>query len=689
MTRVAKEAIAPLPLGPGEIYDRQRQFNPGTGYGWQEQSVLPFPRLYHRASTQQQQLRDQELAQAREENWYNYALIPGAVVHGNRGCSQVNANSTWQLRGTEEQRAQFSREDQFGNDDRDPGEYGIDIYEPMFYYFDRNWHLWVSNTRVHNNIQRLLAILTENLTDGDGPEYFRLNALDLILTHAPATKATDLDMLDFYPPSLPERYPKQPFDADFRDDDVLAWVQLAHGSPFPRIQPYTQHQANFKVTNEMFRRTEAFRYDDLDQAMAQGRVFIVDFKDLHEFNIRPAPTDTSDGARFFAAIAMFAVPIGGGPLKTIAIQSTQHTPQTEAERAAWKETNEQDAERPLSDILTPTDDYWSWQMAKTLFMSMYGMSNVVDHLSMHVYVAPIAISFYRNISKQHPLRALLEPHLMSLIANNHAGIFWDSGTQDEHTYGRTDQGLLTGMMGKVSGWTGKTFLDATVKRAGQYHFVADSTAVDRSRPNAFSAIEDFPMHDDDTLLPLLRRWVSNYLGEYYRSDEDVRLDQELQYFCNETVHEGRVNGFPQALTDFDQLVDMASRIIYWMTANHALEATLGCNKLAPLSYFSDWVPRNDEVKTEQDWYNINPPINVALAVFCGSRFFVDLPHEWYRSLGRFPDGHFMHDQRIYRHLENFQADLLAEDNKIQEKNLRRRWGYTMQRPGTLTCSPWN
>lgn len=689
MTQVPKASILPLPIGPGEIYDRMNPAAIGTGYGWQEQTVLPFPRLYHRSSPQLQAMREQELARAKEQNWYNYDLIPGAVVHGNRGSRQVNQNSTWQLRGSETLREKFAQEDQFGNDDRDPGENGIDIYEPMFYYFDRHWHLWVTNTRISNNITRLLSIFTENLTDGDGPEYFRLNALDLILTHAPATKAKDLDALDFYPPSLPDRYPKQPFDAEFRDDDVVAWVQLAHGSPFPRIRPYTAHQSNFNVTNDMFVRTEPFRFDDLDQAMAEKRVFIVDFRDFHEFNIRPAPTDTSDGARFYSAIAMFAIPAGGGPLKTIAIQSTQDTPQSDAERAAWKESNQQDPERPLSDILTPTDDYWSWQMAKTLFMSMYAMSSVVDHLSMHVYVAPIAIGFYRNISRHHPLRALLEPHLMSLIANNHSGIFWDSGTQDYDTYGRTDQGLLTGMMDKVSSWTGKTFLDATVKRAGEYHFVADSTAVDRSVPNDFSTIDDFPMHDDDVLLPIIAAWVRNYLGEYYRSDEDVRRDQELQYFCAETSIDGRVNGYPQALSNLDELVDMAARIIYWMSANHALEATLGCNKLAPLSYFSDWVPRNDEVKTEQDWFDINPPINVALAVFCGSRFFVDLPHEWYRSLGRFPDGHFMHDQRIYRHLQKFQADLLEADGQVQKKNLRRRWGYTMQCPGTMTCSPWN
>jgi len=684
MSSEAKLAPFRLPIGPGAIYDYAGPQTFGTGYGFEVQPIYPFPKLYHRANSLQQQLRDQQLADAKANNWFNYDLLPGAVVHGNITAEQVRRNSTWALRGDTATRQQFSREDQFGQDDSDPGANGIDIYESLFYYFDRNWDRWLTNTEALNNIQRLLAIVTDNVVAGDG--VFRVNPLDPILLMAPATRAQDLETFDFYPP-LPDRYPKQPFDAEFRNDDVIGWTQIAHGSPFTRLAPFTTHQANFKVTNDIFRRTAEFRYDDLDQAMAQGRLFIVDYKEYHEFNIRP-PASASAGGRFYTPIALFAVPAGGGPLKLIAIQSTQDTPADETERQAWKSTNQQDSHRPLSDILTPTDDYWSWQMAKTLFMGMYAMSSVIDHLSMHVYVAPIATAFYRNIPKQHPLRAMLEPHLHSLIINNHIGIFADTG-QPEGTYGPPDKGLLSGMMNKVTGWTGQTFIDATLKRSGFYHFVEQSTVVDRSRPNAYSAIEDFPLLDDNGLMPIIERWARDYLGLYYRSDEDVRQDHELQTFCNETAFAGRVRGFPESLTTLDQLVDMAARIIYWMSANHALEATLGCEKLAPLGYWSDRVPRNDEVKSEQDWFNILPPINIALAIFCASRFFVDLPHEWYRSLGRFPDGNFVHDRRVYAPLRDFQQALLAQDNRIQETNLKRRWGYTMLRPGTMTCSPWN
>lgn len=691
MSEQSEKAFLPLPMGLGPLYDQNSTGAFGTGSGFSELPPYPFPRAAHRASASQQAQRTAELIKAREENWYNYDLIPGAVVHGNVGSKQVKDNTSWALRGLPDDRSQFGHEDQFGSgDDSDPGEDTVDVLEPLFYYFDKNWLLFATNTAVLNNITRLLSVVTENLTDGGGPGFFRVNVLDPILALAPATKAKDVETFDFYPP-LPERYAKQPFDEEFRNDDVIGWVMVAHSSPFTRLLPFTKHQENFKVTNEIFRRTAPFQNDDLDQAMAQGRVFIVDYKEYHDLNTRPEATGSA-GGRFYTPIALFAVPKNGGNLKLIAIQSTQHAPASTAERQAWKESNNQSSDRPLSDILTPTDDYWSWQMAKTLLMSMYAMSSVVDHLSMHVYVAPIAIGFYRNISQAHPLRALLEPHLHSLSRNNHSGIFWDSGTQmiaGNDDYGQTDQGLLTGMMNKVSGWTGKSFLDATVQRSGFYHFVEQSTPLDRSQPNAFSAIEDFPLLDDNALAPLITEWVRSYLSLYYRSDADVLEDPELQAFASDTSREGRVKGFPESIGSFNELVSMASRIIYWMSINHALEATLGCSKLAPLGYWSDRVPRNDEVKTEADWLNILPPINVGLAVFCGSRFFVDLPRDWFRSLGRFPVGHFMHDQRVYPLLERFQAELLTLDESIKETNKNRRWAYNMLRPSTMTCSPWN
>lgn len=668
------------------VYDQTPLADQGTGTGFGEDAIYPFPRVHHRASPVQQAQRDNEIAQAKLDNPFNDTVLPGAVVHGNMASPNIRHNSTWRLHGDKETRRQFAKEDKLGEDDSSPGEDATDVYESLFHYLEKNCDLWLTSQDIQARLSQLSAYVSSLVIDQmETPFIFRLNLTQPVIELAPSAKARKVEHLDFYPEKFPERYQKQPFDAEFDNDDVIAWTQVAYASPFFRLEPYKQHLPNFAVTNNIFRQTNAFKNDDLDQAMADGRVFVVDFKEFNDLNLRTTSPE-SVGARLFTPIGMFAVPKGSDQLKTIAIQCTQDTPQTDAELQAWRESNTQSADRPLSEVMCPTDDYWSWQMAKTVFMSMYAMSSVIDHLSMHVYSGPIPVSFYRNIPRQHPLTALLEPHFMTLVSNNYVGIFYDASNQDTTAYGPPDKGLLTGAIPKVAAWTGQTFIDAAVQLAGRYDFKGHSTPRDRSD---YAAIGDMPILDDQGSMPIIKRWTNNYLGLYYRNDADVQQDFELQSFCSETASEGKVAGFPASISTREELADMTARIIYWMSVNHTLEATLGCTKLAPLSYWSDRVPRKNETKTESDWLNALPPINLGLATFCASRLFIDLPRDWYRSLGRFPEGQFMQDRRVYKHLETFQNELLDLDDQIQETNTTRRWKYTMMRPATMTCSPWN
>lgn len=655
------------------------------GTSFTQRPQYPFPSLYKNSSLAVQNKRDMELQQAKIDNWFDQDRIPGATVHGNVSSPDVLANTVWTLRGTPEEREAAAYENDLGVNDADVGDDATDVFEAAVHYLAKNWTIWITNPTALKAINKLIAMFVANVIDDDALR-FKFQFIDPILIAVPETRTTNVKHWDFYPETLPEKYPRQPFDEEFRDDDVISWLQVANGSPFSRLKPYTAHQSNFKVTNTLFTKTDAFSKDNLDDAMAEGRVFVCDFKEYHEANIKPGP---GVGAYLYSPIAMFAVPKSGGALKTIAIQATQDTPQNRVEKVLWRNFNRQQADKPLSEILTPKSNYWAWQQMKSIFMTMYAGSNVVDHLSTHVYLYPVPISLYRNIPDHHPLTALLEPHLMSLVANNHAGIFSEVGFPDpvNEEYGDGTTGLLSGLPEKVSGWTGETFVEETVKRANWYDFKANSTPLDRKTDTDFSAIEDFPLHDDSAIFPVMKEWVENYLSLYYSNDTDVIQDHEVQAFCAELTD--KVSGFPASLASIAELVDMVTRIIYWMSNNHALEAVLSCQKLAPFGYFSNWVPRANSRRTEMDWLNTLPPLNMGLATFCGSRIFVDLPVDWHRSLGKYPHGQFMHDPRVYPHLNKFQQKLKEVDEKIKTKNSSRRWEYNLMRPSTMTCSPWN
>lgn len=659
------------------------QLTIGTAYTQKEE--YPFPSLYHNASSDVQAQRDAELNQAKIDNWFDDVRIPGAWVHGNVGSPDVLENMVWTLRGTPEARAARGREHHMGVNDADVGEDATDVFEAAIRYFQKNIWLFIRYPSFLAKMTALIRLFVENAFDDD---LFRVKFqfIDPILAAVPQVNTKNIEDWNFYPDCMEESYPKQPFDSEFRNDDVVAWLQVAYATPYSRLKPLRSPQSNFKVTNNMFKAIDGFQNDDLNDAMADGRVFVTDFKEYHKANTNPGP---HNGAHFYAGIAMFAVPKNGGDLKTIAIQPTQHTPKNRIERTAWRTLNLQDPDKPLSEILTPKSNHWAWQQTKLAFMSMYAISNVIDHLSTHVYLYPLPISLYRNIPNHHPLTALLEPHMMSLVANNHAGIFSEVGFPDplHMGYGDGTTGLLSGLPSRVSGWTGETFVEETVRQAGTYDFVRDSTPLNRNSDTQFQKIAEFPLHDDEGTLPIIRQWVDDYVRLYYDSDADVLMDHEVQSFCAEL--EDKVAGFPGELGSKEELVDMLARVIYWMSTNHTLEALLSCQKFAPFGYFSNWLPRKNSKRTEQDYLNTLPPLNYALASFCGSRIFVDLPTDWHRSLGKYPHGQFMHDPRVYPHLENFQRRLLALDEGIKDKNKNRRWEYSLMRPSTMTCSPWN
>lgn len=659
------------------------QFTIGTAFTQKEE--YPFPTLYHHSSAEIKAQRDAELNQARIDNWYDGTRISGAWVHGNVSSPDVLNNMVWTLRGTPEDRAARAREHHMGINDADAGDDAVDIFEAAIRYFEKNIWLFVRYPSFLAKMTSLIRLFVENAFDD---ELFRVKFqfIDPILFAVPKVNTRNIEDWNFYPDCKEDQYPKQPFDAEFRNDDVLAWLQVASASPYSRLKPLTSAQSNFKVTNEMFRAIDGFSRDNLYDAMEEGRVFVTDFKEFHNAIIKPSP---GNGAHAYAAIAMFAVPKNGDGLKTIAIQPTQHAPKNRFERTLWRNFNIQDPNKPLSEILTPKSDYWAWQQAKLAFMVSYAGVNVIDHLSTHVYLYPLPVSLYRNIPVHHPLTALLEPHMLSLVSNNHAGIFSEVGFPNimPMEYGDGTTGLLSGLANRVSAWTAETFVEETVRLARGYDFVRDSTPLDRTTDTVYKAIKEFPLHDDDGSFPIIRQWVSDYINLYYDSDADVLMDHEVQNFCAEL--EDKVAGFPGGLGSKVELVDMLTRIIYWMSANHALEALLSMQKFAPFGYFSEWLPRKNSRRSEQDYLNVLPPLNYALATFCGSRIFVDLPKDWYRSLGKYPHGQFMHDPRVYPYLENFQRSLLVLDEQIKEKNRHRRWEYNLRRPATMTCSPWN
>ncbi|OEE65729.1 lipoxygenase [Enterovibrio norvegicus FF-33] len=676
------------------------QGGPEVGLGGIEKWLAPYPMVslpqYDSVTLSE---RQQALEQAKIDNFFEYAKLPGAVIHGNVTTTDVQDANEWRYRGGLEE-AEYN----FGVNDADPDFAGVRLFEGTIAYLEKNFLTIVLSPDIAAKFINLLTVIYSSLAD-NRPGRITFEIMDPILLTFPSRKCNNVDELDFYPdfctthPQYEQRinqWPKASYDNDFRSDDVVGWLMTAAPTPvFNYLKPYTQHQRNFPVTDKHFKRVAGFESDDLDQAMAEDRLFILDFKDFHDETVAPRNWDNS-GARLHAGIALFAIPSNGGTLKTIAIQPTQ----TPIGHSFWDNYNwfflnifgYGNQKSPASRIITPADNYWAWQMAKNCITTMTSMAAVVDHLSTHVYLGPIPVAYFRNIPNHHPLRPLLDTHLMALVTNNHTGIFEEVGVQvigEADPYGNPYNGLLTGAIQRLSGFSSTTFLNATVRRKNHYHFFEHSTPFDRMEDPAFSQLDDYPQHDDNRLMPIIHEWVDGYLRLYYHSDQDVRDDNEVQAFLYETTHEGRVRGFPDNADSIEELVDIVARIVYWMSVNHGFTSLASFMKLGALGFYRGHPIEPTHPYSERDWLNVCPPMNVGAGLFFFSRIFTDLPEDWHRSLGKYPKGQFKHDYNVYPLLDVFQSQLQDLDDEIRAKNSERRWSYDLRMPSTITVSPWN
>ncbi|MGF1767366.1 lipoxygenase [Enterovibrio makurazakiensis] len=676
------------------------QGGPPVGLGGVEFFKDPYPSVslpQYDSSTLTE--REQALIQAKIDNFFEYAKLPGAVVHGNVTCEDVQTAKDWQYRGGLEE-----QEYNFGVNDADPDFEGLRMFEGTIAYLGKHFAAIVLTPDIAARFLSFLSVIYSSVFDNNLGR-FTVEIMDPILVTFPHRKCNSVEELDFYPdfcPSHPEyekrikQWPKAPYDNDFRSDDLIAWLMTASQTPvFNYLQPYTEHMRKFPMTNDKFKRVPGFESDNLDQAMTEGRLFILDFKDFHEETVAPRNWDNY-GARLHAGIALFAIPTHSNTLKTVAIQPTQ-TPVGNSfwDGLGWTLTNifgYGGNQHPQSKIITPADNYWAWQMAKNAITTMTSMASVIDHLSTHVYLGPIPVAYFRNIPDYHPLRPLLDTHLMALVTNNHTGIFTEVGAQiigDDDPYGNPYNGLLTGAIQKLSGFSSATFVNATVRRKNHYSFFEQGTPFDRMDDPSLAQIDDYPQHDDDNMMPIIREWVDGYLRLYYHSDNDVIEDTELQAFLYETTHDGKVRGFPDNADSIDRLVDIISSIIYWMSVNHGFSSFASFMKLGALGFYRDHPIEPTHGYSERDWLNVCPPMNVGAGLFFFSRIFTDLPEDWHRSLGKYPKGQFKHDPNVYPLLDVFQSQLQSLDDDIRAKNADRRWSYDLRMPSTITVSPWN
>jgi arachidonate 15-lipoxygenase len=460
---------------------------------------------------------------------------------------------------------------------------------------------------------------------------------------------------------------------------------VAEAAPGSDSVPLSELQRKMPVTDAMLQKVTGNPGLTLAAAARAGQLCVVDYAQLADARTEPLHGEQ----RYIAApIALFywnpAPPPGfppHGALQPIAIQLGQRF----------------DAEH--TPIFTPNDcagandaNGLKWRLAKyTVNVCCAIQHEAVAHLGdTHLIVEPMIVAMHRQLATTHPLYALLIPHFRFTININ-----------DDAIHSLIVPG---GVVACNVGIAIESSL-ALVTRAHQaWRWDAQVPEREFAR-RGVDRLAAFPFRDDTLLLwRAIKDYVGAYLRVYYRNDQDVRDDGELQgwiweltapQYCGFQGLGGlAATGDPQRpwrIESLDYLIEMVSLVLYTAGPRHAAVnyAQYPLMSYVPSVGGSLYRPsptRSTKLDSIDDclpWY---PPLDIALY---GATFEYLLSAVQYDTFGRYehnPRDPYFTDPRVQPVVADLQDALALIEIEIRKRNAQRPMPYVFQLPSQIPNS---
>ncbi|GLJ05589.1 hypothetical protein SUGI_0020800 [Cryptomeria japonica] len=296
----------------------------------------------------------------------------------------------------------------------------------------------------------------------------------------------------------------------------------------------------------------------VQQALEAKRLFILDYYDAYMPYIERINKE-SDHRKMYASRTLFFL-TDQGILRVVAIElCLPHTSLTQCE----------------SNVYTPGQEGEEgalWLLAKAHSrVNDAGYHQLISHwLRTHAVIEPFIIATHRQLSKMHPLHKLLLPHYFDTMDINQSArqiLINANGVIEE---GFTPYRYAIELSSKAyKHWKlNEQGLPADLIKRGMA--VEDSTAPHGLR----LVIEDYPYAVDGLeIWGALKQWVSDYVSLYYKSDDAIKEDAEVQAWWKEAVNVGHgdlknESGWYQ-MESVEEAVEAITTIIWIASAHHA------------------------------------------------------------------------------------------------------------------------
>lgn len=469
-------------------------------------------------------------------------------------------------------------------------------------------------------------------------------------TSAVAGRATTIASYD----ELFQTVPRPSIASDFESDEMFAWQRVAGVNP-TMIERVTGAVAGFAVSDAHLAAALGDVGDTLALAGAEGRLYVAQYAMFNGLQGGSFPTEQK---YLFGPVALFAVARAGVADRRLRPVAIQCAPDAVGDHA----------------VITPADGDL-WRIAKAIVqMSDGNHHEAIAHLGRtHLFVEPFVIATDRQLSVDHPVGVLLRPHFEGTLFINDAA-----------------QSTLISAHGVVDMLLGGTIeVSRTAVNLGRANLSFASYALPvqlRSRGvDDPACLPDYPYRDDALLLwHALHEWVTSYLALYYRHDDDVRADFELQAWAAELASPdgGRVEGFGEAggIATLAYLTEALTTVMFTASVQHAAvnfpQATVMAYPPAmPLALYAPFPGGAG------GYMGLLPPLKQALVQLHVTYLLGSVHHT---RLGQYEPRHF-EDHRVEGPLAVFQQALRRIEQTVHARNQTRR-PYTVLLPSMIPQS---
>ncbi|XP_039018249.1 linoleate 9S-lipoxygenase 6-like [Hibiscus syriacus] len=333
---------------------------------------------------------------------------------------------------------------------------------------------------------------------------------------------------------------------------------LTEFPPASKLDPEVYVHQNSSITKEHIE----YNLDGLtvEEALSSKRLFILD----HHDTVMPylGKINSYTEAKTYASRTILFLR-GDGTLKPMAIELTLPKPDGDKIGA-------------LNQVYTPAEhgvEGWIWQLAKAFVtVNDSGHHQLVSHwLNTHAVLEPFVIATNRQLSVVHPIYKLLHPHFRDTMTINALAreLLVNADGIIEKTF---CPGKYSLEMSSViyKSWN---FLDQALPNDLKKRGIADGDINSLGDLDRL-LIKDYPYAVDGLKIWFaIENWVRDYCSFYYKTDEMVKEDPELQAWWTELREVGHGDKkhepwWPK-MQNRQELIQSCTIIIWIASALHA------------------------------------------------------------------------------------------------------------------------